>query len=85
MLSGNCDGAALWRPGSPYLSTARGSFFRLRLLCSALMAGLYPILATRFGRKHYHFQGLVLLFLPSATIAWMIYATEGPRHRIMRG
>jgi hypothetical protein len=55
------------------------SFLRLRLLCSALMAGLYPILATRFGRKHYHFQGLVLLFLPSATIAWMIY------HRIMRG
>ncbi len=53
------------------------SFLRLRLLCSALMAGLYPILATRFGRKHYHFQGIVLLFLPSATIAWMIYATEG--------
>ena len=53
------------------------SFLRLRLLCSALMAGLYPILATRFGRKHYHFQGLVLLFLPSATIAWMIHATEG--------
>ena len=53
------------------------SFLLLRLLCSALMAGLYPILATRFGRKHYHFQGLVLLFLPSATIAWMIHATEG--------
>ncbi len=53
------------------------SFFLLRLLCSALMAGLYPILATRFGRKYYKFQGLVLLFLPSATIAWMIYATEG--------
>ena len=53
------------------------SFLLLRLLCSALMAGLYPILATRFGRKHYHLQGLVLLFLPSATIAWMIYATEG--------
>jgi two-component system sensor histidine kinase PhcS len=53
------------------------SFLLLRLLCSALMAGLYPILATRFGRKHYHLQGLALLFLPSATIAWMIYATEG--------
>jgi len=53
------------------------SFLRLRLLCSALMAGLYPILATRFGREHYHFHGLVLLFLPSAAIAWMIYATEG--------
>jgi two-component system sensor histidine kinase PhcS len=53
------------------------SFLLLRLLCSALMAGLYPILGTRFGRKHYHFQGVVLLFLPSATIAWMIHATEG--------
>jgi two-component system sensor histidine kinase PhcS len=53
------------------------SFFLSRLLCSALMAGLYPILGTRFGRKHYHFMGVLLLFLPSATIAWMIYATEG--------
>ncbi len=53
------------------------SFFLLRLLCSVLMAGLYPIMATRFGRKHYRFQGVVLLFLPSATIAWMIHATEG--------
>lgn len=52
-------------------------FFLLRLLCSALMAGLYLILETDFGKKYYHFQGIVLLFLPSATIAWMIYATEG--------
>jgi two-component system sensor histidine kinase PhcS len=53
------------------------SFLLLRLFCSALMAGLYPILGTRFGRKHYHFQGVVLLFLPSATIAWMIHTTTG--------
>jgi two-component system sensor histidine kinase PhcS len=53
------------------------SFLLSRLLCSALMAGLYPLLATRFGRKHYHFMGVLLLFLPTATIAWMIYATEG--------
>jgi two-component system sensor histidine kinase PhcS len=53
------------------------SFFLLRLLCSVSMAGLYLILRTPFGKKYYHFQGLVLLFLPSATIAWMIYATEG--------
>src|SRR5882724_9920653 len=53
------------------------SFFLLRLLCSALMAGLFFVLGTRFGKKYYHFQGSVLLFLPSATIAWMIYATEG--------
>ena len=52
-------------------------FFLLRLLCSVLMAGLYFVLGTSFGKKHYHFQGLVLLFLPSATIAWMVCATEG--------
>lgn len=53
------------------------SFFLLRLLCSMLMGGLYFVLKTQFGKKFYHFQGLVLLFLPSATIAWMVYATEG--------
>ena len=52
-------------------------FLLLRLLCSALMAGFYPVLGTSFGRKYYHLQGLVLLFLPAASIAWMVYATEG--------
>jgi two-component system sensor histidine kinase PhcS len=52
-------------------------FLLLRLLCSALMAGFYPVLGTSFGRKYYHFQGLVLLFFPAASIAWMVYATEG--------
>ena len=41
------------------------------------MAALYFVLRTDFGKKYYHFPGLVLLFLPSATIAWMVYATEG--------
>ena len=54
-----------------------GKFFLARLLCSALMAALYFVLGTGFGKKHYHFQGVVLLFLPSATIGWMIYATTG--------
>jgi two-component system sensor histidine kinase PhcS len=52
-------------------------FLVLRLICSALMAGLYPVLSTQFGRKYYRFLGILLLLLPSATIAWMIYATEG--------
>jgi len=52
-------------------------FFLLRLLCSALMFGLYFVLRTNFGKRFYHFQGLILLFLPTATIAWMVYATEG--------
>ena len=53
------------------------SFLHMRLLCSALMAGLYAVLGTGFGKRYYHFQGIILLFLPSATIAWMIYVTEG--------
>src|SRR6202789_1168329 len=61
------------------------SFLHLRLLCSALMAGLYFVLRTDFGKKYYHFQGLVLLFLPPATIAWMIYATEGTASRYYAG
>ena len=54
-----------------------GPFLYLRLLCSALMFGLFFVLQTNFGKKYYHFQGLILLFLPSATIAWMVYKTEG--------
>ena len=53
------------------------SFFLLRLLCSALMAVLYLVLGTNFGKNHYNLQGIILLFLPSASIAWMVYATEG--------
>jgi two-component system, sensor histidine kinase PhcS len=52
-------------------------FLLMRLLCSVLMGVLFFVLRTDFGKKYYHFQGLVLLFLPSATIAWMVYATEG--------
>src|SRR5207253_1307648 len=53
------------------------SFLLLRMLCAVLMAGLYFVLRTPFGQKYYHFQGVILLFLPSATIAWMVYATDG--------
>ena len=60
-------------------------FLILRLLCSALMFGLFFVLRTEFGRKYYHLQGLVLLFLPSATIAWMVYATQGTESPFMPG
>lgn len=55
------------------------AFFWARLLCSVLMAALYFVLGTEFGHKHYHLQGIVLLFLPSATISWMVYREEGSR------
>lgn len=51
------------------------SFLWLRLLCSALMAGIYPFLSTGFGRKYYRFSGILLLLLPSVAIAWMVYVS----------
>jgi signal transduction histidine kinase len=53
------------------------SFLLLRLLCSVLMAGFYPVFGTNFGRKHYRLQGILILLAPSATIAWMIFVTQG--------
>ena len=51
-------------------------FLKLRLACSALMACLYPLFGTRLGRRFHSLHALILLALPSATIAWMIHATE---------
>jgi two-component system sensor histidine kinase PhcS len=53
------------------------AFLVARLLCAILMVAFYPVIGTNFGRKHYRLVGLVILFLPSAAIAWMVYATEG--------
>jgi two-component system sensor histidine kinase PhcS len=61
------------------------AFLRLRFLCSALMAGLYPLLGTSLGRKYFRFQGIILLLLPTATIAWMIYATTGAASQYYAG
>jgi two-component system, sensor histidine kinase PhcS len=52
-------------------------FLYLRIACSILMAGLYPLFGTRLGRKYHRSHALFLLALPSAAMAWMIYVTEG--------
>ena len=52
-------------------------FFRLRLLCSALIALFWTILRTPVGQRYYRVQGILLFMLPAGFIAWMIYATEG--------
>src|SRR5678816_358620 len=49
-----------------------GEFLRIRLLCSLLIAALYPVLGTNLGRKYYRLQGVILLFLPTATIGYML-------------
>ncbi len=54
-----------------------GRFFFGRILCAGLMVGLYPVLGTKLGMRYYRAQGLLLLFLPTALIAWMIYRTDG--------
>ena len=41
------------------------------------MAGFYPVLGTNFGRRYYRLQGILILLAPSATIAWMIFVTQG--------
>jgi len=51
-------------------------FLYARLLCSLLMALLYPLLSTKFGRKYYRLQGVILLFLPTATIGWMLWTDD---------
>jgi two-component system sensor histidine kinase PhcS len=58
-------------------SDSAGPFLVARLLCSALMLAMYPMIDTKWCRKHYYAIGVVILFIPSATIAWMVYATDG--------
>ena len=41
------------------------------------MVALYPVIETAFGRKHFRLIGVVILFFPAATIAWMVYDTTG--------
>jgi len=52
-------------------------FLVARLSCAALMVALYPSLVPRFSRKYIRLRGVAILFLPTATIAWMIFRTTG--------
>ncbi len=52
-------------------------FLKLRLACAAGSGCLYPFFGTRLGRKFHSSHALLLVALPSATIAWMIHVTEG--------
>jgi signal transduction histidine kinase len=53
-------------------------FLRLRLLCSALLAGIWSLLNTEKGVRFYRQLGFFVAFLPLAFISWMIYASDGP-------
>ena len=53
-------------------------FFKLRLLCSALLALIWFLLQSEIAVKFYRFLGFLVAFLPLAFISWMIYVTDGP-------
>jgi signal transduction histidine kinase len=54
------------------------SFLVLRI-CSSLLIGIFlALLLTPFGRAYYRSLGIVLLLIPTASIAFMIYETDGP-------
>ena len=54
------------------------SFLFLRLLCSALVAVLWYLHTTPFGRRHYKYLGLAVPLLPAFFISVMIGVTNGP-------
>jgi two-component system, sensor histidine kinase PhcS len=53
------------------------AFLVARLLCSALMFALFPAIDSKPGRKFFRAIGLLILFMPAATISWMVYSTKG--------
>lgn len=53
-------------------------FFRLRLLCSALLLFLWWFVKTPVGSRNYRLLGWTMPALPTAFISWMIYRTDGP-------
>jgi signal transduction histidine kinase len=54
-----------------------GEFFRLRLICSALLLFIWWFVKTPMGLKIYRALGLILPALPTFFISLMIYKTTG--------
>ena len=53
-------------------------FFKLRLVCSALVCVVWGLHYTPFGLRHYRWIGFPIVFLPSLFIALMIACTQTP-------
>ena len=51
-------------------------FFKLRLLCSLLIAVVYLLHSTPIARKHYPVVGLPIVLLPAFFITLMVYETD---------
>jgi len=54
-----------------------GEFFILRLVCSALLFGIWWLVQTPLGAKCYPILGQAVAALPSVFISLMIYRTDG--------
>ena len=54
-----------------------GIFFAGRLVSSALLAGVWFLLGTEFGRRRYRALGLVEVSIPILCISWMIAVEDG--------
>lgn len=54
-----------------------GEFFRLRLLCSALIGAFWALVRSPVGRKFYRQLGVLLAMFPASFITIMIHLTEG--------
>jgi signal transduction histidine kinase len=52
------------------------NFFKLRLLCSLLVAGVWALHFTSVARKHYPLVGLPIVLLPAFFITLMVYQTD---------
>lgn len=54
-----------------------GFFFLLRIICSLMAFGLWKLLGTSFGHRHFRILGMGWFVLPSFFISLMIYFSEG--------
>jgi signal transduction histidine kinase len=53
-------------------------FFKLRLLCSLLITGVWALHYTPIARKKYPIVGLPIVLLPALCITWMAYRVSDP-------
>ncbi|HEY2081660.1 MAG TPA: ATP-binding protein [Verrucomicrobiae bacterium] len=53
-----------------------GEFFKLRLLCSLFIIGIYLLHSTTLAQKHYPVVGLPIVLLPAFFISLMVYRTD---------
>src|ERR1039457_396645 len=54
-----------------------GEFFKLRLICAALLLFIWWFVKTPIGTRHYRLLGLILPALPTFFLSVIIYKTEG--------